>query len=157
MNRKAWSLVLWAIVVCVVVAGTLAFLLRKIDNVRSASLRVVEMTKLRAASERASWAYKHETGPAAIKAMLSYVELLEEARHKSNYAFVVTEDIAKRDLIYAQVRLSKLYASTGQTNLSATALARAIEYVRQLPANFQELTNQTKLYEFVDRLDQNIK
>lgn len=111
----------------------------------------VEQLKLGEASERAHHAYRHENKPVAIYAMSQYVNQLKQAEALPEHSRLSSDRMLAFDLTLAHGRLAKLYAETGDTNLSAHYLAEALVYAKRSPA--AGITNQEDLAELILRLD----
>lgn len=115
------------------------------------TLSAVEQMKLGEESERAHHAYRHESKPVAIYALSQYVKQLKQVEEMPDNPHLMTGRMLAFDLTLAHARLARLYAETGETNLSAQHLTHALAYAQKSPA--AGITNQTGLAELIDKLD----
>lgn len=134
------------------VGGTYVAITQYAATRAAEALFVVEQMKLGEASERAHYAYRNESKPVAIYAMSQYVNQLKKAEALPEQSRLSTDRMLAFDLTLAHGRLAKLYAETGETNLSTQHVAQALAYAKRSAA--AGITNQTGLAELIDRLDQ---
>lgn len=134
------------------VGGTYVAITQYAATRAAGTLFVVEQMKLGEASERAHQAYRHESKPVAIYALSEYANMLKKTHEMPENPRLMTRRMLAFDLTLAHARLAKLYAETGETQLSAQHVTEALAYAQKSSA--AGITNQTGLAELIDRLDQ---
>lgn len=109
-----------------------------------------EAYKLGEAANRSFQAYKHESKPVAIYALSEYLLAMKKAQEIPENVRLVDDRGLYLDMMLTHARLARLYAQTGQTNLSAEHFSEALGCAKQ---GTPSVTNQASLEQFVDRID----
>jgi hypothetical protein len=112
------------------------------------------MTDIGESQRRAFQTYQHASAPVAIYALTESLDKLKDVEQTGG-----TKYLGKRalsiDMMLTHARLAKLYAMTGQTNLSAQNLAEALSYAKT-DSNLT-ITNRDSLMDFVAKFDKGAK
>lgn len=91
--------------------------------------------------------YHAESRQVAIYALSEYLANIERLRGRSNSFVAITD--SPFWMLHAHALLARLYADSGDTNLSAQHLELALGFA-QATGRYQSLTNQATLWDFID-------
>ena len=98
-------------------------------------------------------AYQHESGPVAIYALTEYLDM-ETKFGQMGKTNLSNTKLVSFDMTLIHARLAKLYAETGQTNLSEQHIDEALNCAKE--GYYFLFTNKSTLMEFVDKLDKKL-
>jgi hypothetical protein len=91
--------------------------------------------------------YHAESQPLAIAALSNYLANAERLKN-TGHSFYATSESEPHDMMQAHAMLSRLYADSSQTNLSAQELQLALDCARAT-GRFPSVTNQSALWNFI--------
>ena len=111
----------------------------------------INLIVLGESGNRAYRAYQHESSSVAIYALAENLDKLKQAEDIGETPFI-SKQILSIDLMLTHARLAKLYAETGQTNLSSQHIVEALDYAKS-GGKFSEITNQAALMEMLAKFD----
>jgi hypothetical protein len=153
MNKKAWLFCIGSLIVGLVI-GCFAELIWAGGTIAN-TIACLEMTSVGEMENRAFQAYLHESAPVAIYALTQALNKEKEAEQLGGTPFM-SKQIISVDLLLTHARLAKLYAQTGQTNLSSQHFEEALNYAKT-EGKLQTITNQAALLDFVAKIDKGVK
>ena len=91
--------------------------------------------------------YQTESRPVAIYVLKEYLDNAERLRGRSNSYIITTE--SRDGMMHMHAMLARLYADSGETNLSAEHLKTALEYAKGT-GDHPAVTNQATLWDLID-------
>jgi len=102
-------------------------------------------------ANHASHAYQHESSPVAIYALTEFLDMQTKLAHTETNN-LSNKKMFSDDMTLTHARLAKLYAETGQTNLSEQHIDEALNWAKEGHI-FQWITNKSTLMELVAKFD----
>ena len=153
MNKKAWFYCgSW-----LVVGLAIGYMAASASDGRAVSraFATFRMTDLGEMEHRAFQAYQHESSLVGIYAQTEALDKLKDAKQYGLAPFMSAQMVSF-DMMLTHARLAKLYAETGQTNLSAQHFADALTCAKETD-NGQGITNESALMELVTKIDKAVK
>jgi hypothetical protein len=149
MNKRAWL----NCICCLIVGLAIGYFCEEAVTGKHIAdyYASLDLLFLGESGNRASHAYQHESSPVAIYALTEFLEM------HTKLAQMETNNLSNKkmfsdEMTLIHARLAKLYAETGQTNLSEQHIDEALNWAKE-GRMFQGITNKSTLMELVAKFD----
>lgn len=155
MSKKTYFISIGCLIVGLMlgIGGTYFFTTVYWGKATANGLFLIKELEIHDSGTRAFEAYQHESRPVAIYALNQHLTALQKAQEigSESRVFMTRLEIL-RCMMFTHARLAKLYAESGETNLSVKHVTEAFKFASET-STFQAVTNQSQLTEILGVFD----